>query len=156
MTDVDRPSRPDELSLDDLRARRAELQSLDDAVSYARRIAQGRLDLVRAELDDRGAQGPGAASGDELRDVLADRLLGGPARPPRPVVDHSDHPIAVELDRACAEHGFGRFAELTDDELAALANAIEGFERGISARRRDVYAELDALTDELVGRLAGP
>ena len=35
-------------------ARRRELQELDDAVSYVRRVAQGRADLARAELARRG------------------------------------------------------------------------------------------------------
>lgn len=155
MTDTDRPASPEQLSLDDLRARRSELQQLDDAISYARRVAQGRLDLVRAEQDGRRpTRGDGVAHAGELRDVLADRLLGGSARPPRPVDDHSDHPVATDLDRLCADHGFGRFTELDDHGLGALSTALDDYEQRISARRREVYAELDALTDELVARLA--
>ena len=33
-----------------------ELQELDDAVSYVRRVAQGRADLARAELARRGGR----------------------------------------------------------------------------------------------------
>ena len=42
------------LSLDELRAERNRLQHEDDAVSYVRRIAQARLDLVAAELRQSG------------------------------------------------------------------------------------------------------
>ena len=41
---------PTTLSLEELRAARAELQHEDDVVSYARRVAQARLDLIKAEL----------------------------------------------------------------------------------------------------------
>ncbi|MFZ9972644.1 MAG: hypothetical protein ACO3GA_06175, partial [Candidatus Limnocylindrus sp.] len=37
----------DALSVEEIRARRASLQSQEDAVSFVRRLAQGRLDLAR-------------------------------------------------------------------------------------------------------------
>jgi len=86
--------------------------------------------------------------------VLADRLLGGPGRPPRPTDDHSGHPLAIELDELCAARGFGRLRELDPAALGDLAAALDAFERQVSARRKDVFTELDALTDELVRRLA--
>ncbi|MEY2775147.1 MAG: hypothetical protein RL218_372, partial [Actinomycetota bacterium] len=39
----------DQLSLDEIRSRRARLQAQEDAVSFVRRLAQGRLDLARDE-----------------------------------------------------------------------------------------------------------
>ena len=84
------------MSVDELRQRRAELQSLDDAVSYVRRVAHGRADLARDAIsrssDDRDPT-PVYARRDlhgELRDVLADRLLGDERRPPRPAEDFSE------------------------------------------------------------------
>jgi hypothetical protein len=138
----------DGLALDQLKARRRELQDIDDAVSYVRRVAQGRADLARAELARRG----GAEL--DLRHVLGDHLLGASERPPRPVEDQSEHPRAVELDRLCAERGFGRLGELDDESLAALTAALDEFEVRVSDERRQVYAELDDLTDELVRRYA--
>jgi len=139
--------------LDELRARRRVLQERDDAVSYVRRVTQGRADLARAELARRDGGGEsGVAVPEQLRDVLADRLLAGPGRPPRPVEDFSDHPLSDELDRRCAEHGFGRLDELDAAELAALTAVLDAFEAELSAERRAVFAELDSLTDELVVR----
>ena len=143
---------PGALDLTQLRARRRELQELDDAVSYVRRVAQGRADLARAELARRSSGERDKELADDLRGVLADRLLSGSDRPPRPAEDFSEHPRAVELDRLCAEHGFGRLSELDTGEVAALAEVLEDFERRVSAERHDVFAELDELTDELVRR----
>src|SRR5262245_16969373 len=95
---------PATLELADLRARRLELQELDDVVSYVRRVAQARADLARAELARR-AGGDAAELTDDLRGVLADRLLAGSDRPPRPAEDFSEHSRAIELDRLCAAHG---------------------------------------------------
>ncbi len=138
------------MELDELRDRRRQLQELDDAISYVRRVAQGRADLARAELARRHGSAPPPDLADELRHVLGDRLLAGSDRPPRPAEDFSDHPRAAELDQLCADHGFGRLDELDDEDLAALAGALDAFESDVSAERRQVFAELDDLTDELV------
>ncbi len=138
-----------------LRARRHELQALDDAVSYVRRVAQGRADLARAELARRGS-GDAPSLTDDLAHVLGDRLLGGQdggvGRPPRPADDFSDDPRSEELDRLCADHGFGRLEELDDDALGDLAEVLDAFEARVSGERRQVFEELDDLTDELVRR----
>lgn len=146
------------LSLDELRARRAELQSIDDAVSYVRRVAQGRADLARDVLErasDDGDPTPVYVRDDlqtGLRDVLADRLLAGGDRPPRPADDFSEHPLNAELDALCAERGFSRLDELNRAKLTDLVAALDEFEQRISAQRRAVFGELDELTDELVNR----
>ena len=76
-------------SLEELRHRRDELQALEDAVSYVRRVAQGRADLVRDAMElysDDGDPTPVYIRRDlqsGLRHVLSDRLLAGGERPPR-------------------------------------------------------------------------
>jgi hypothetical protein len=58
------------LSEEDLRDRLEDLSREERALSYRRRILQGRIDLIRAELVDRGAV---ALPPEELARVL----LGG-------------------------------------------------------------------------------
>jgi hypothetical protein len=143
-------------ALAELRRRRDRLQQLDDVVSYVRRVAQGRADLVRDALERYSDDGdptpvyirPDLHSG--LRDVLSDRLLAGSDRPPRPADDFSDHPLCAELDELCAAHGYSRLDVLDLQQLDSLLGALDGFERRISARRREVFAELDAVTEALV------
>lgn len=148
----DRSTDPTELTLDELRQTRSRLQREDDAVSYVRRVAQARLDLVRSEISrrDRGKATVDLPS--ELRIVLSRHLTGGPARPPRPTDDLGDHPLSDELDAICAQHGFSRLDELDADEAASLAAALSEFERRISADRRDRFDRLDDLSAELVRR----
>lgn len=140
---------PTTLSLDDLRALRTELQQRDDVVSYARRVAQARVDLVESELSRRESDGDVS---DDVADVLSQHLTGGPGRPPRPAEDLSDDALSVELDAICAEHHYGRMDELDEAELATLAKAIDGFERRVSQDRRARFDRLDALSAELVRR----
>ena len=153
MTDSETPVSPDpaELSLDDLRALRQQLQHEDDVVSYARRVAQARMDLVKSEHARRSA-GPDADLSEQIGDVLSQHLTGGPARPPRPTENLSDNALSEELDGVCAEYHFGRLAELDEAELEALSNAIGDFEGRVSSDRRERFNRLDALSAELVRR----
>src|SRR6185312_4587228 len=90
---------------------------------------------------------------DELGEILGSHLTaGGPARPPRPAEDFSDHPLADELDALCAEVGAVDPAELDDDELEVYATALADFERQRSAERRALFDRIDALSAELVRR----
>lgn len=140
------------MTVDELRARRSELQELDDAVSYVRRVAQGRADIARDVLERKSDGDDDDTSPDGLRIVLADRLLAAGDRPPRPAADFSDHPLSAELDGICAEAGFGRLDELGLGEIRLLVRAIDDFEERVSSQRQAVFAELDTLTEELVER----
>ena len=137
-------SDPAGLSLTDLRALRQQLQHEDDVVSYARRVAQARLDLVKSELSRRDA-GPDADLNAQIGVVLSQHLTGGQARPPRPTEDLSDNPLAAELDA-------GRLEKLDKTELDSLADAISEFETKVSSDRRERFDRLDALSAELVRR----
>jgi hypothetical protein len=143
------PVDPEALSLDELRELRSELQKRDDVVSYARRVAQARLDLVRSELSRRSSDGELVA---DVAGVLSEHLTGGPARPPRPTEDLSDNALSAELDAICAEHHFSRVEELDEGDLRILADAISEFEQRVSRDRRTRFDQLDALSAELVRR----
>lgn len=144
---------PSTLSLGELRAARSALQEQDDVVSYVRRAAQVRLDLVRVERARR--RGETATAGDvtgELASILSTHLVGGAARPPRPTDDMSNHPLAVELDRLCEDGGSADLASLDDAELADLEQQLTAFERDRSTERKALFERVDALSAELVRR----
>jgi hypothetical protein len=83
-TELERLLAPDYLeglsqrTLEDVRAMRAECQEAETAVSYLRRMAQGRLDLVHACLDHHGDDGVDL---DSLVERLPSIIGSGPARP---------------------------------------------------------------------------
>jgi hypothetical protein len=142
---------PSGLTLDELRALRSQLQHDDDAVSYVRRFVQARLDLVLAERRVR-ERGDELNITEELPAILGQHLTGGPARPPRPTEDASEHPLAIELDELCARLGADHVAELSVDELSHLSEALSAFEQARSNERRKLFEKLDALSAELVRR----
>ena len=143
---------PQSLSLDELRQTRNQLQNEDDVVSYVRRVAQARLDLVRAEAHRRARGESSDSLSSELRVVLSSHLTGGPPRPPRPVENLGDNDLSDQLDAVCAEHGFSRLENLSTSEIEDLDGQLTAFERRVSDDRRERYEHLDALSAELVRR----
>jgi len=152
MVNTDDALDPRQLSLEELRSMRNHLQSEDDEVSYVRRVAQARVDLVRAEAHrrERGEISDDLSS--ELRVVLSSHLTGGFPRPPRPVEQLGDSELSDDLDAVCAANGFSRLEELDDSGLEQLVAALTAFERRVSDDRRQRYDRLDALSAELVRR----
>lgn len=145
---------PAELSLDELRALRTELQHEDDAISYVRRMVQARLDLVTAERRQR-VTGHALNVTEDLPVILSQHLTGsgdGLARPPRPTDDASGHPLAIQLDELCSRLGANHVEQLSDTELDALSAGLDEFEHARSHERRELFTRLDALSAELVRR----
>ena len=143
---------PASLSLPDLRAERDTLRQQEDAVSFVRRLAQGRLDLVTAVKRHR-ADGSGAVSVAEIvRSGVGPAPSTGSARPPRDTEVSADHPLLAEFDALCDSLGFDNMADLDDLGLTSLENGIQVFESAQSDLRRQLFDRIDALTAELVRR----
>ncbi len=135
-----------------MRALRAELQNEEDAISFVRRVAQGRLDIVRDERARRGSGGHASAAPNELANVFGQRQGGGSARPPRDTEVRADHPRVSELTSICDDLHFADFADLSESELAELESALAAFEAAQSTDRKSLFARIDALSRELVNR----
>jgi hypothetical protein len=142
---------PGDLSLEDLRAIRSQLQTEDDAISYVRRLTQARLDLVRAEMRHRAAGDDKNITG-ELPAILGSHLTGGAPRPPRPADDFSGHPMALALEELCDEAGSTDLQSMSDEELGAYAASLHDFEQARSHERKALFGRIDALSADLVRR----
>lgn len=142
-----------DLSLADVRAKRAALQKEEDTVSFVRRVAQGRLDMAR---DEERRRTTGAAHDRDVTDgitrVFAAERGGGSNRPPRDTEPEVDHPLFVELEALCESIGFGGLRDLDSGELAACCTQLADFESRASMRRKQLFTEIDALSGELVRR----
>ena len=145
-------SDPASLALGDLRAARSRLQAEEDVVSFVRRVAQGRLDVVREEQRQRGRGGHAPQDPEHMASVFGQQQGGGSVRPPRDTDISADHPHVVALTQLCDRLHFGDYKDLADDELEALGAALSAFESEQSTRRRDLFARIDALSSELVKR----
>jgi hypothetical protein len=145
----------DSVDLDDVRSRRREAEQEDADLSYIRRMLQGRMDILRAELSRRSEPG----GGDEK------------------IVDHLSRILSDEAGRA--DHGLGRFLTVepsrvdehrrkveqviadvgvsdveghSDDEVRAALRRLEDLEREVSETRQRVQKVMGALTKEITRR----
>jgi hypothetical protein len=151
MTTTDDPTA---LPLDELRELRSALQNEDDAVSFVRRVAQARLDLISDEQRRRHEGDHGLVAEhitEELGAILSGHLTGGAPRPPRPADDFSEHPLALQLEALCNEAGTD-LESLSDDELNDYQERLRNFERERSEERRELFTRIDLLSAELVRR----
>jgi hypothetical protein len=144
-------------SNDDLRTRRAACEAHEAAVSYARRVLQGRLDIVRAELERRHEAGdPGAG---ELLAALPGLLAGGhvATEPARARVSSVTVPpeadaLVASIDEDLGEATLTGLAERSDGDLETLVTALERHEAALSSTRRQLFGTIDAIRDELAAR----
>jgi len=140
------------MSLPELREARSRLNEDEDAVSFVRRLTQGRLDLVRAELKHRRGGEDDTAN---LARVFGQEHGGGSNRPPRDTEVPIGHPLVIALEKICEELGFGQLRTLQVAELEALEVSLATFERERSEERKALFSSIDALTTELVSRIKG-
>lgn len=144
----------DALPLDDVRARRREAEQEETDLSYIRRLLQGRMDIVRAELRRRQGGSEDGSLVDQLAAILADGPPGAPHGLGRHVtVEPSrvdEHRRAVE--QLVADAGVSDVVHRSDAELADSLARLEDYERAVSRNRRRVQDVMDSCTAEIARR----
>ncbi|MEU3875155.1 MULTISPECIES: AmfC protein [Streptomyces] len=148
--------RPTELRLSELRALRRESQREEADLSYVRRLLQGRIDILRAELGRRAAPGSPLVERllvDRLPEILAD----GPS-------DHRSSARHVTLgtphgeeyrrlaDDMLSEVGLSDLGARTDQELRDGMRRLVAYERQVSVRRRRLQRTADDCGAEIARR----
>jgi hypothetical protein len=138
-----------------LRAQRRALQQEEDAVSYVRRLTQGRLDLVLDEerRRQRGESEPIGNVTERLAEVFGQQQGGGSARPPRETVVPNDHVLMQQLDELCDQFQFAQLDTMSDSDLRQLRDALQLFEQSCSQQRHALFEQIDALTTQLVQQI---
>ncbi len=154
---ADLPGRP----IEEIRAMRSECQSIENALSYARRLIQGRLDIVGGELTrrrDGGAKGDLGDLVSRLPEILSEASRGssspGMARPPQDVPSASGVVADLEshLDRILPPSRLGTIADMTDAELHTLLDEVYDFEASVSHNRSTMHGLIDHLQAEITRR----
>ncbi|MEU2539936.1 RsiG family protein [Streptomyces iakyrus] len=158
-SDTSEPGLP-ALSLPDLRTLRREAQRDEADLSYLRRLLQGRIDILRAEVARRTPSGVASAAAPAEGSVverLAEILRDGPARH-RSSARHLTlgTPQGEEYRRLAAE--MLAEVELSDldartvQELNAAMGRLERHEQQVSRRRRRLQRTADECSAEIARR----
>lgn len=139
-------------TVDRIREMRAECAAEEATVSYERRLLQGRIDLVKAELHRRET-GEGPSLVELLPQILADEG-SAPSRGALPMNEpdlESLHPNR-RLTKLVSNDDLLTLKDRSDEELKALLADLQDAEREVSALRRPLLAVLDALNVEIANR----
>lgn len=145
----------EERPIEDVRSSRAEIQRAELALSYVRRLVQGRLDILEAER--RGRESGTEVADDPvhlLPEILADApRQSGPGRLPMQIDPGEEAAILVaDLDRAVDPGTLTDLAGQSLSDLDAAAEKLREVERGISDQRHVLHERLGTLEAELVRR----
>lgn len=136
----------------ELRRLRAACEDAEEGVSYARRLLQGRLDILRAELEQRDGAGDVL---DALPRILAADQVGSGASQPRAVrlrVPPDADAHAAAIDAIVDAYELERVERRDVDTLATLAERLGEHERRLSQLRRAWFDRIDAVRAELAAR----
>jgi hypothetical protein len=143
------------LPLEVVRTKRGECQQVEAALSYGRRLIQGRLDIVGAELRRRagGEAGDATALIDDLKNILAERVRSpGYGRLPSIMAPAGDDELVAEVEASMDAGSLANLGDMSDDEVRAQADKLGALEQRLSDQRHKVHERIDALQEEVVRR----
>ena len=149
------------LPMDALRAKRDNCAQLETDLSYLRRLAQARVDLIVAESQRR--HGGAGHTADESTEELVQRLpqilsdhgrQEGPGRLPALLApaEGDQARLAARVEDILPSGKLGSLNELSAGQLDDLLRELSDLERQVSAERRALHDIQDRLQEELVRR----
>ncbi len=146
------------VALPELREIRDEAEQEEADLSYLRRMLQGRIDILGAELDRRRRSAAGDPDAGSLLANLPQILADSPRPGARGMGRHSsteatrvsEHRRRVE--QLAGDISLSDVAVRTEDELTASLDQLRAAEAEVSTVRRKVHGVLDACAAEITRR----
>ena len=138
------------LPMSEVRRLRRDAEQEEVNLSYTRRLLQGRLDIVRRELQRR-AESDGRSLVDLLPEIQAEKGRGpahGLGRP-QTVQPHAPEDYESWVNSLTPGVDLSSISALPDAKLEKAARALAAAESGLSERRRGVQQVMDGLAAEL-------
>lgn len=144
-----------DMAMDELRECRTLMSQVEDQMSYVRRVAQSRTDMVRSELTERTAGRARSDLSDIIRrlpSVLAEAGHGAGATGVVAPDVEVDPRYGDDLDAVVAPVRLLEVGTFSRTELRELIVRLEAIEARISVQRRLVQERADRVDDEIARR----
>jgi hypothetical protein len=143
-------------SLDEVRDMERECAEIETELSYVRKLAQARIDILQAEVDRRFRGSLG-----DLIDALP-KILADDAPRPDPaasrLADPSTPASEIDFNRGLegliSDGTLANLPTLSEAELHATLEQLGQLETGVSASRNSLHEVMDSLERTLAQRLA--
>lgn len=155
LTDPSYVSGLDARSLDDLRAMKTECNDVENALSYLRRLAQARVEILKAESERR-------ERGGSVEDLVKDlpRILSAESgrstftdtRVPPPDATNVELHWPDGREELVQDTTLANLPVLSSEELTSTLEKLRDFENELSGLRRDMHGVIDALEREIAER----
>jgi hypothetical protein len=141
--------------LDELRRHHGECLEIETEVSYLRRVAQARIDILEPELDRRAA---GGSVGDliaALPEILADEGPRAPVGRSR-LTRHLAPSMSIQWERGLehliSDGTLASLPSLGEDELRSTIDQLGQLEQQASRRRRALHRVIDRIEADVAAR----
>jgi hypothetical protein len=140
------------IPLDELRERRREAEQEETDLSYLRRLLQGRLDILRAEVARRNGEQTDLVQA--LPQILSDDNVPGPRGLGRHIVAEPSRADAHRrhVEQIVADVDLSNPGAHDDASLRRVLQTLEEEEHKVSESRREVQKVMDVLTAEVTRR----
>jgi hypothetical protein len=141
------------LPLEQVRALRQDAEQEEADLSYLRRLLQGRIDILRAELDRRSGSSAGPRVVDQLAEILADQPSLRPALGRHLSVEPSRvGEYRRSMERMIADVDLSDVTARSEAEIRSAMESLTGCEHSVSQKRRAVQRIADACRQEVARR----
>lgn len=142
--------------LEQLRSMRDECKEAETEISFERRLAQARIDILSAELDRRSGGGDDDLMS-RLPQILATegRAEGGlplPSRAPDFSIPRNADIPRRRIEEIVGEQTLSRLPSLPTEELRGILASLGDHEKSLSSRRKGVQEVMDTVQAEIVRR----
>lgn len=144
-----------DLDVDAVREMHEECLAVETEVSYVRRLAQARIDIVEAELDRRERGGSVGDLVAALPQILADetpRHDPASSHLPRHIGPAPDIQWQRGLESLITDATLVNLPTLPDDELRSTLEQLRQLEDEVSNKRRALHRVIDAIEADLTDR----
>jgi hypothetical protein len=145
-------------SADDLKEMLAECMEAENEVSFERKLCQGRVDILKAELSRR-------EEGREVGDLVSrlPQILAGeepredsgalPSRAPDFSIPRNADIPRRRVEEIVGEQTLARLPQLPNEEIGSVIQALTEHEATLSSRRKALHDVIDVVQAENVRRL---
>ncbi len=142
--------------LEQLRSMRDECKEAETEISFERRLAQARIDILSAELDRRSGGGDDDLMS-RLPQILATegRAEGGlplPSRAPDFSIPRNADIPRRRIEEIVGEQTLSRLPSLPTEELRGILASLGDHEKSLSSRRKGIQEVMDTVQAEIVRR----
>lgn len=140
------------LSMEEIRSRRSSCSEVELSVSYMRRLVQGYLDIVLAELEVRKSP-VGDNLVERLPSILGQNLRVGPSgRPPGELEPKNIDDLTTMIEMMVGVERLSRLDQLSSEEAIEIVENLVALEEELSTSRLLLHKRIDIFQQEIISR----